>query len=364
MTSSPLALRASCTSRTTSRASPARRSSGVTVRSSATVSPPSAATAQPVRGVSVTITSPAASATVLAVHRDRGRPAVRTAAASAAGSAAAIAAATALVPLPNRLPSERKFGFTLTSTRSPPAAAEGLDRLHVQLVGDLGPQLLRQRGPARGADQGAAQRLPGPDLRRGPGRAAELDQPAYQRDLRRPAPGRTARRRRPRSASRAGAPSPAASGGPEATRGSTVSVTNGVNGASSRVSTSRHSYSVASAAGSPSQNRRRDRRTYQLDRSSTNSASRRPARAVSKSSSAASTSATVRCSSASAQRSSSGRSATASATGGARRPARRVGVQDEERGGVPVRQQDLADDLLQRRVPDPAGRPGRAAQQP
>ena len=39
-----------------------------------------------------------------------------------------------------------------------------------------------------------------------------------------------------------------------------------------------HSCSVASAAGSPSQNRRRDRRTYQLDRSSMKPASRRPAR--------------------------------------------------------------------------------------
>ena len=56
----------------------------------------------------------------------------------------------------------------------------------------------------------------------------------------------------------------------------TRSVMNGVSGAISRVTTYRHSCRVASAAGSPSQKRRRERRTYQLDRSSTYAASRRP----------------------------------------------------------------------------------------
>ncbi len=87
-----------------------------------------------------------------------------------------------------------------------------------------------------------------------------------------------------------------------------------MNGASSRVTVSRHSYSVANAAApsgsaGPTQNRRRERRTYQFDRSSMNAESRRPARAESNASSAESTSATVACSSDSAQRSSSGRSA-------------------------------------------------------
>ncbi len=63
LTSSPLFLRASCTSRTTSRTSPARSSSGVRVRSSATVRPPPLATVQPSRGVSVTIRSPSSSGT-------------------------------------------------------------------------------------------------------------------------------------------------------------------------------------------------------------------------------------------------------------------------------------------------------------
>ncbi len=69
-----------------------------------------------------------------------------------------------------------------------------------------------------------------------------------------------------------------------------------MNGAISRVSVRRHSSSVANAAApsgvpGPSQNRRRDRRTYQLDRSSMNAASLRPASAVSNPSSAPVTSA-------------------------------------------------------------------------
>ena len=43
------------------------------------------------------------------------------------------------------------------------------------------------------------------------------------------------------------------------------------------VNFSRHSWSVASAATSPSQNRRRDRRTYQFDKSSIKRARARPA---------------------------------------------------------------------------------------
>jgi hypothetical protein len=92
-------------------------------------------------------------------------------------------------------------------------------------------------------------------------------------------------------------------------RAQTSSVTNGVNGAMIRVRLSSTSCSVARADGSPSQNRRRERRTYQLDRSSTNSAISRPAPCVSKSSSAVVTPSVTAASSASAQRSSSGRSA-------------------------------------------------------
>ena len=51
---------------------------------------------------------------------------------------------------------------------------------------------------------------------------------------------------------------------------------NGVNGASSWATVSRQVRSVAKAAGSPSQKRRRERRTYQFERSSMNAAMARP----------------------------------------------------------------------------------------
>ncbi len=89
----------------------------------------------------------------------------------------------------------------------------------------------------------------------------------------------------------------------------TCSVMNGVSGAISRVTVSSASCRVASAAGSPCQKRRRARRTYQLERSSTKAESSLPARWVSKPSSAESTSRTRVFSSESTQRSSIGRSA-------------------------------------------------------
>ncbi len=94
---------------------------------------------------------------------------------------------------------------------------------------------------------------------------------------------------------------------------------NGVIGAISRVSVSSAVYRVANAAApsgvaGPSQNRRRDRRTYQLDRSSMNAAISRPAAAESNASRAAVTSRTSVCSELSSQRSSTGRSAAAGAS--------------------------------------------------
>ena len=57
---------------------------------------------------------------------------------------------------------------------------------------------------------------------------------------------------------------------------------NGVSGASSFDTVERGtSRSVAKAAASPSQKRRRERRTYQFERSSTNAAIARPAVVVS-----------------------------------------------------------------------------------
>ena len=95
----------------------------------------------------------------------------------------------------------------------------------------------------------------------------------------------------------------------------TRSVMNGVNGAMSRVAVRRQLCSVASAARSPSQKRRRDRRTYQFDKSSMKFDSNRPASWVSKSSSAACTLAMSSLAADNAHRSSEPRSAAAGIRG-------------------------------------------------
>ena len=56
---------------------------------------------------------------------------------------------------------------------------------------------------------------------------------------------------------------------------------NGVNGASSLLTVTRQVWSVPNAAGSPSQKRGRERRTYQLESSSTKAAIAWPARVAS-----------------------------------------------------------------------------------
>ena len=99
----------------TSRASPSRRSSGVTVVSIATVSPASVATAQPARGVWVTITSSAPTGTGPSESPSTVTgtvPPASTAVAMSAAGTAAMAAATAGVLAPNRRPRLRKFGLT------------------------------------------------------------------------------------------------------------------------------------------------------------------------------------------------------------------------------------------------------------
>jgi hypothetical protein len=80
---------------------------------------------------------------------------------------------------------------------------------------------------------------------------------------------------------------------------------NGVNGASRCASVTRQRWSVPKAAGSPSQKRGRERRTYQFESSSTNAAIAWPARVASYSSIRSRTSATVALSREIAQRSSS-----------------------------------------------------------
>ena len=56
---------------------------------------------------------------------------------------------------------------------------------------------------------------------------------------------------------------------------------NGQNGASSLATVTRHVCSVPKAAGSPSQKRERERRTYQFESSSTKAAIAWPARVTS-----------------------------------------------------------------------------------
>ena len=114
VTCSPSFLRASATSRTNSRARPSRCSSGLTAVSMATVSPASVATAQPARGVRVTITSsgPRATGSSNPSTLTPNVPPASTAVAISAAGPAVSAAATAGVRAPNRRPSARKFGFT------------------------------------------------------------------------------------------------------------------------------------------------------------------------------------------------------------------------------------------------------------
>ena len=88
----------------------------------------------------------------------------------------------------------------------------------------------------------------------------------------------------------------------------TCSVINGTMGASSKVSVRSASCNVANALGSPSQKRRRERLTYQFDRSSINVASVLPARCVSNSLNEVSTSLMRTFRSEMIQRSMSGRS--------------------------------------------------------
>ena len=120
---------------------------------------------------------------------------------------------------------------------------------------------------------------------------------------------------------------------------------NGQNGASSLATVTRQWRRVAKAAGSPSQKRRRERRTYQLDSSSTNVWMARPAVVASKSSSRSRTTSTVSCSRDSAQRS---RSPVGDRQIGAGRDVVGVGVQHVEAVGVPELEHELAHRLADR----------------
>ena len=114
-------------------------------------------------------------------------------------------------------------------------------------------------------------------------------------------------------------------------------------GASSAAVSSRQWRRVAKAARSPSQKRRRESRTYQLESSSTYSAIARPAAVQSKSSIRSRTVATVACRRESAQRSRSSARLRARLARSRRGPeVLGVGVEDPEGVGVPEGEEELA----------------------
>ncbi len=278
-TSRPLFLRASWISRIASRARPAWRSSAVISRSRATVAPESEATDQPSRGVSVMMTSSGARVTVSPSTSTDAVPS-RRARDSAAASASATAFATVLDALAEPLAQRAEVGLGGGVDQRAAHLGEGRQGADVQLLRDLRVQFAVEGVEAGRRDQRAGQRLAGLHARlraRGP---AQLHQPAYQHHLLgqlRVDRGQV--RLRP---GRSGAPTPGRPGSTGTTRScQTRSVMNGVSGAISRVTVSTTSCRVRSAALSPCQKRRRERRTYQLDRSSTNADSSLPARWVS-----------------------------------------------------------------------------------
>ncbi len=305
-TSRPLFLRASWIRRIASRARPARRSSSVSSRSSATVAPESEATDQPSRGVSVMITSSGARVIVSPSTSTDAVPS-RRARESAAASAPATAFATSWTRLPNRLPSARKLAFAVVSTREPPTslsdARDSTFSSSVICACNSGESASKPATAIRARLSGW--RVLTPD-------SARVARPSSTRRRTRTICCDSSGSIAVRSASGhedrwtdSGAP-----GVTGTTRScQTRSVMNGVSGAISLVTVSTTSCRVRSAALSPCQKRRRERRTYQLDRSSTNADSSLPARWVSYESSAWVTWSVSACSSESSQRSRTGRSA-------------------------------------------------------
>ena len=97
--------------RITSRIKPAVMSSGVSVRSSATLSPEWLATDQPSLGVSVITRSSGVISALLSSYAIVYEPTLRRSRTSEAASDAAMAAAIACTSAPYRAPIERKFAL-------------------------------------------------------------------------------------------------------------------------------------------------------------------------------------------------------------------------------------------------------------
>ena len=204
-------------------------------------------------------------------------------------SACPRAAATTGVRLPNRLPRLRKFGFTVTCTRASASDSDSSDTtlsssaICVRACSD---KSCHRSAATSARDSGC--RILIPDS----ARAAR--------------PSSTSRRTRAICASRSSSISAWSPSGHEARWTLSTpseaanrschsrSVTKGTNGAMINTRSRRQVCSVCKAVASPDQNRRRERRTYQFDRSSISSAISLPAVWESKTSSAASTSRIVR----------------------------------------------------------------------
>ena len=184
-TSKPLVLRASWTIRITSRARPARRSSGVSSRSSATVSPCSLTTDQPSRGRSETITSSGSTSTGVAVERRRvARPSAARAAASALGVGRGDRRGHPWAcPWRTACRGPGSCPWRVWSTRSAPAADSGSSAPMFSSSATSPRSSSESRSWAVVRDQGPAQRLAGAHLGLGAGGAAELDQPPGQPHL-------------------------------------------------------------------------------------------------------------------------------------------------------------------------------------
>src|SRR6266540_845141 len=269
---SSASLRRSWIARCSSRASPSARSSGVSRVSMTTTRPSSWATAVPGRGVSWISTSSAA----------RLSPASRTPpSASISTSPARAAAMTAGIAAPSFLPIRGKSGLTRRSTRSDSAP-----------ISSMALTLTSSRTRSSRASRSVSA-IPGrPSHIRASG--WRTFSPAVPRRVRARS---TARRATDIDVSSAGSRSLVTSAAGHRVRwtesGAAGSIPvmrfvyiasdrNGRSGARTRARTTRAAWSEANAAArsagsSLREKRRRDRRTYQLDRSSTNEEMRRVA---------------------------------------------------------------------------------------
>ena len=175
-TSRPAALRASCTARTSSRARPSARSSGVSSSSSATVMPPSLATPQPSIVSWTRSTSPGASSIARPWGAPTSRRTVSPRASAAASDPSSRFERRRRVLDPGSEPWAEDLEVRLGAPA--PELVGGLGEqhlLHVQLLGDQVQERLEGGVVPGVVDDGLQQRLADAHLGLGADPAAELD---------------------------------------------------------------------------------------------------------------------------------------------------------------------------------------------